>query len=626
MSDHHNGQVSQMDVLEIKQLSSVDEMVTIESDLVTDVMICNGATSNGEIKTSKNISTEDVAGDEIADRMTSLAEENESPLSLAEFFLERFGSKLTKAFTVALLILYFTYFIGAILFSTLGSCYQEQDIMDLVQLTVVVSVLVVSFYSKEKLIGWIQKVLIPIQNFVENNSTIFKRLIVFGLVGTTVVIIIISAVNRPSNLISIIGWGILLSTLIICSHAPRKIKWRPVVGGFFLQFFMATLVLKWELGFKLFEMLGSLFTKFMNYSLHGAVFVFGSTTQHFFAFQVLPVIVFFSTIITLLYYLGIMQVIIEKIAWFMKFTVGTTGAESLCAAGNIFVGATEAPIMIRPFLADMTNSELHAVMVGGFATIAGGVMAAYIMNGVPAAYLITASVMNAPASLAVSKVIHPELSKSKIASIRSIMQEKQPYNNLLHAAASGASAAISLVANIAANLIAFVSLLYIANAVVSWFGSFVCLPELNFEMICGYVLRPLVFTMGVEWQDTGHVAELIGIKTFINEFVAYSKLADMIKSRQQCLQGEVLSVRSEIIATFALCGFANFGCIGVQLGGLGPMAPSRLVDMTKLAISAMFGGLVTNLMSACLAGLLIDDMFSNTTSCNLTTALTNTTF
>ncbi|KAH9500976.1 hypothetical protein Btru_069385 [Bulinus truncatus] len=546
--------------------------------------------------------------------------EEEEPKSLFGFVLEKLGPRSKKVLAVTSLLLYVTFFITAILLSTLGTCYDEQDVLPLVYLTVTVSLFLVTVYAKDKVIGWLrQRVAAPVEKFVKKHLTIFQWLLILLLALSVLAVILVSAVSRPHNLVSLIGWSILLVLLVTFSRAPRKIIWRPVIGGFLLQFFMAALVLKLEFGFRLFKIIGDLFKKFMDYSEYGSSFVFGSTSEHFFAFKVLPVIIFFSTVITILYYLGVMQVVIEKIAMFMKFTVGTTGAESLCAAGNIFVGCTEAPIMIRPFLAEMTNSELHAVMVSGFATIAGGVMAAYIMNGVPAAYLITASVMNAPASLAVSKVIYPELGRSRIGKIKTMMNEQQQYNNLLHAAASGASAGISLVANIAANLIAFVSLLYIANGVVSWFGAFVCLPDLTFELICGYILQPLVFTMGVQWQDAGHIAQLIGIKTFINEFVAYNKLSDMMKTRSLCGHGDVISARSEIIATFALCGFANFGCIGVQLGGLGPMAPSRLVDMTKLAVSAMFGGLITNLMSACLAGLLIGEL-SNEISCNVTTS------
>nr|KAG5697322.1 hypothetical protein BaRGS_004988 [Batillaria attramentaria] len=258
--------------------------------------------------------------------------------------------------------------------------------------------------------------------------------------------------------------------------------------------------------------------------------------------RVLPVVVFFSCVITMLYHLGVMQAVISKIAFVMRCTLGTTAAESLCAAGNIFVGQTEAPILIRPFLSVMTKSELHAVMVGG------------------------------------------------------------QYRNILEAAAAGASQSIALVANIAANLIAFLALLAFVNATLAWFGAFVCLPNLSFESICHYLLMPVVYLMGVRWEDAGHVAELIALKTFLNEFVAYEKLSEFINARLTCDDSiHILSPRSEIIATYALCGFSNLSSIGIMLGGLGPMAPQRVGDMAQIVVSALFGGVVACLITASVA-------------------------
>ncbi|RUS70132.1 hypothetical protein EGW08_022103 [Elysia chlorotica] len=235
--------------------------------------------------------------------------------------------------------------------------------------------------------------------------------------------------------------------------------------------------------------------------------------------------------------------------------------------------------------------------------------------------------MNAPTALAVSKLLYPELGHSKLEKLKETIKEKQPYNNVIEAAAAGASSAISLVANVAANLIAFVALLYFFNSIVAWFGAFVCLPNLSFEIICSYLFMPLAYLMGVEWKDAGIVAELIGIKTFLNEFIAYDKLSVFITNRIECLPGTVLSVRSEIIATYALCGFANLSSIGIQLGGLGSMAPNRLGDLAQLAVTALLGGICTNLMTACVAGLLVVDTHIAPTclGVNTTAAIVNTT-
>ncbi|CAG5123478.1 unnamed protein product, partial [Candidula unifasciata] len=520
--------------------------------------------------------------------------------SIIEIMKQKYGHILTRIVYVVLAALYTTFFTSAIVLSAMKVC--GHDVRPLIYLTVAVLVIIIAWFVKSKFRSEIKAAVItPAERIMQQYWYILKWILSVTPVLGIIAIVVTTALKQPSNLMSLVGWTFCAVLLLVCSRAPRKVNWRPVLGGFALQFYFAALILKWDKSYELFNTIGDMFTKFLSYSDYGATFVFGNLDDHFFAFKVLPVIIFFSCVITMLYYLGVMQAVISKIAFVMRVTLGTTAAESLCAAGNIFVGQTEAPIMIRPFLSIMTRSELHAVLVAGFATIAGGVMAAYILKGVSATHLITASVMNAPAALAVSKLLYPELGHSQIANMKKAIQEKQPFNNVVEAAAAGASAAISLVANVGANLIAFVALLYFANSLISWFGAFVCFPELSFEVICSYALMPLAYIMGVEWKDAGAVAKLIGIKTFLNEFVAYDSLAKMIKERTECSGGSVLSVRSEIIATYALCGFANLSSIGIQLGGLGPMAPNRLGDLAQIAVSALFGGIITNLMTACIA-------------------------
>ncbi|PVD30725.1 hypothetical protein C0Q70_10000 [Pomacea canaliculata] len=431
--------------------------------------------------------------------------------------------------------------------------------------------------------------------------------------------------KNPENLLSLAGLAIFISLLLISSAFPSKVNWRPVIGGFILQFYFATLILKWDVGYKVFKTIGEGAQKFLSYTDSGSVFVFGEKYRdHFFVMQVLPVMVFFSCVTTILYHLGIMQAIISKMAFVMHFTLGTTAAESLCAAANIFVGLTEAPIMIRPFLPLMTKSELHTVMVGGFATIAGGVLAAYIQFGIPPEHLLCASVMNAPCALAVSKLLYPETKKSKISQVNVIVQTKREYRNLLEAAAAGASLSIALVANVAANLIAFIALLAFVNAAMGWFGAFICYPDLSFQKICRYLLMPVVYLMGVRWEDAGEVAEMVGLKTFLNEFVAYKKLAELIKAKKECIPDQpFLSQRSVTIATYALCGFANLSSIGIMLGGLGPMAPDRVKDMAQIVFRALCGGVVVCLITASIAGLLVvEPPWDHQTSCNASQSAT----
>jgi nucleoside transporter len=262
--------------------------------------------------------------------------------------------------------------------------------------------------------------------------------------------------------------------------------------------------------------------------------------------------------------------------------------------------------MVKPFIGDMTRSELHAVMTGGFATIAGGVLAAYVSFGVSASALISASVMSAPAALAVSKLLYPETELSPTRDAKNIKIAVGPEGNVVEAAASGAAAAVGLVGNIAAMLIAFLSLVAVLDAILGWLGGMVDLPTLSFKLICSYVLTPAAWLMGVDAADCQKVGALLGEKTFINEFVAYLSLSDLIKNKATG-EGDTISLRSEVIATYALCGFSNVGSIGIQLGGLIPLAPHRAADIAALGVRAMLAGTVACFMTACVAGILFDE-------------------
>ncbi|CAM9410900.1 solute carrier family 28 member 3 [Lampetra fluviatilis] len=414
-----------------------------------------------------------------------------------------------------------------------------------------------------------------------------------------------------NQLIPFGGLIMLILIMFICSKHPTRVKWRPVLWGVGIQWVFGIIILRTEAGLDAFEWLGSQVQTFLDYTDAGSKFVFGDLyTDHFFAFKVLPIVIFFSMIMSMLYYVGFMQWLILKVGWVMQITMGTSPTESLVAAGNIFVGQTESPLLIRPYLADLTLSEIHSVMTSGFATIAGSVLGAYISFGVPAAHLLTASVMSAPAALAISKVFWPETQKSKFKVKGSLKLEKGTESNLVEAASHGASASIPLVANIAANLIAFLALLAFINAILSWLGGMFNYPDLSFELICSYVFMPLAFMMGVDWADAFMVAELLGVKTFFNEFVAYERLSLLIKARTdgspEYVDGvkQYMSLRSEAIATYALCGFANLGSIGIMIGGLSSMAPQRRGDIAKCAVRALISGTVACFMTACIAGIL----------------------
>lgn len=308
--------------------------------------------------------------------------------------------------------------------------------------------------------------------------------------------------------------------------------------------------------------------------------------------QVLPTIVFFSAFISVLYYLGIIQTLIQEIAKFMSWSMKTTGAETLSCSGNIFVGQTEAPILIKPYLKKMSNSEIHAVMTGGFATIAGGVFAGFVAMGIDASYLISASVMSAPAALMLSKIFYPETDNSKTTG-EVEMPDEQISDTLIGAAAQGTGDGLSLALNVGATLLSFIALIKVVDM-----GLGAISPSLNLNIIFGSVFQYLAFVLGVSPEDMQAVGSLLGNKIAINEFVAYGNLAELIKNN-------AISERSQAIATYALCGFANFSSIGIQIGGISPMAPERKSDIASLGFSAMWAGAFASWMTAAIAGMFI---------------------
>ncbi|XP_061199891.1 solute carrier family 28 member 3 isoform X1 [Neopsephotus bourkii] len=420
-----------------------------------------------------------------------------------------------------------------------------------------------------------------------------------------------TAKQGSHQLISFGGLVLYVLLMFIFSKYPTRVAWRPVFSGIGMQFILGLLILRTKVGFDVFNWLGIQTQTFLEYSDTGAKFVFGEKyMDHFFAFKVLPIVVFFSTVMSMLYHIGFMQWLVGKVGWIMQIFMGTTPVESLVAAGNIFVGQTESPLLVRPYLPYITKSELHAVMTAGFSTIAGSVLGAYISFGVSASHLLTASVMSAPASLATSKLFWPETEKPMVT-LSGLRVAKGESKNLLEAASQGASTSILLVANIAVNLISFLALLAFLDSALSWVGSLFDYPQLNFENICAYVFMPLSFMMGVDWEDSFIVGGLLGYKTFFNEFVAYKRLSQLIHNREKggsmYINGvkQYLTVRSEVIATYALCGFANFGSLGLVIGGLTSIAPSKKTEIAGGAFRAMIAGTVACFMTACVAGMLI---------------------
>lgn len=422
-----------------------------------------------------------------------------------------------------------------------------------------------------------------------------------------------------ARLMGVVGMATMIGIAWAISYNRRAVRWQLVAYGVLLQVALGIVVLKTPLGRDLFTAANTVVLKLLSFQEAGARFVFGNLTQNSiqlsgggqglvqtgaaFAFNVLPTIIFFSALMSVLYYLGVMQGVVKAIAWGMQKTLRTSGAETLSAAGNIFLGQTEAPLLIRPFVGKATESELLTIMVGGFATVAGGVMAAYVamLSGYfpdIAGHLLTASVMNAPAGLLLSKIILPE-SGEPVTRGTLRMDVEKPGANVIEAAAGGAAVGVQLAINVAAMLMAFIGLIALLNFGVGWVGGWLGHPELSLQVILGTLLRPLAFLMGVPWTDAGTVGSYIGIKTVLNEFVAYSAFAE------QLAHGAALSPRAVVITTYALLGFANFSSIAIQIAGIGGLAPERRADLSRLGLRAMIGGNLAAFMSASLAGMLV---------------------
>jgi CNT family concentrative nucleoside transporter len=414
------------------------------------------------------------------------------------------------------------------------------------------------------------------------------------------------------RLVSALGFVVFLAIAYIFSTNRRAVRWRTVAWGIALQVAVAVFIIKTPLGFSIFSFVGTLVGKFLDFSDGGARFVFGDKfTDHFFAFKVLPTIIFVSSAMTLLYYFGVLQRVVQGIAWVMMKSMRTSGAESLCGAANIFVGQTEAPLFIRPYVPGLTQSELHAVMTGGLATIAAGVMAVYISFGVPAVHLIAASVMAAPMALVVSKLMFPEDGEPETSgSARA--QVERPWVNPVDAAASGAVDGMKLALNVAAMLIAFLAILALVNALLGWGGGLAGMPELSLEWIFARVFSPVAWLLGVPWPDCGGVGVLLGKKIALNEFIAYADMKVLIDNAKTIATGgalagslPVLSSRATVLATYALCGFANISSIAIQIGGIGGIAPNRQHDLARLGVRALVAGTLTNFANACIAGILL---------------------
>ncbi|MGX7594618.1 NupC/NupG family nucleoside CNT transporter [Planococcus plakortidis] len=399
-------------------------------------------------------------------------------------------------------------------------------------------------------------------------------------------------------------WGIfgiivVLGIAFLFSDGKKSIKPRTILGGLAIQITFAFMVLEWEFGRNALLGLSRGVQNIINYAGEGIAFVFGpaADTEGFgfvFAFQVLTIIIFFSSLISVLYYLNIMQWIIRLLGGALSKLLGTSKAESISAAANIFVGQTEAPLVVRPFLPNMTKSELFAVMTGGLASVAGSTLAGYALLGVPLEYLLAASFMAAPAGLIMAKIMIPE--QEEIEEKEFVMEKDDRSVNVVDAAARGASDGLQLALNVGAMLLAFIALIALLNGVLGGIGGWFGTDNITIQGILGFIFAPLAFAIGVPWEEAVQAGSYIGQKLVLNEFVAYTAFAPEIAN---------LSPKTVIIVSFALCGFANFSSLAILLGGLGAMAPSRRPDIARLGMRAIAAGMLASLLSAAIAGMFV---------------------
>jgi CNT family concentrative nucleoside transporter len=396
------------------------------------------------------------------------------------------------------------------------------------------------------------------------------------------------------RLIPVLGIVVILAAAVLFSKNRRAIPWRAVGIGLTLQFLMALFVLRTGIGYRLISVVSSAFVKVLNCSFAGSEFVFGDLGKHqgslgfVFAFQALPMIIFVASLMSILYYLRIIPMLVVMTGKAMMKLLGTSGAESLEVAASILMGQTEAPLVIRPYLAALTESELMTIMTAGMAHIAGSVFGAYVLFGAEARHLLTAVVMTAPGTIVIAKMLVPETGHPQTSGDVKLIEEGKPIN-LLDAASRGVSDGLHLALNVAAMLIAFVALISLINLGLG-------AAHTSFQSLLGYPLAPVAWLLGVPWKDATVIGNLMGTKVVVNEFVAFSMLGP--------LKGHIAQ-RSFTIATFALCGFANFSSIGIQIGGIGALAPTRKQDLARLGFRALLAGTLANYMAAAIAGLLL---------------------
>ncbi|XP_038217725.1 solute carrier family 28 member 3 [Zerene cesonia] len=430
----------------------------------------------------------------------------------------------------------------------------------------------------------------------------FRLLVFIVVIGAIALFLYFDTRDSPERLISLSGLAFLLLMGFLFSAHPGRINYRSVIVGLLIQFLFGVMFIRWDTGRYALQCFSDKVATFLSYGVDGASFVFGDLlvrTEQVFAFSTLPVIFFFSMLVEVLFFWGALQWFCVKLGHLLRVATGTTVCESVIAVGNIFLGMSESALLIKPYLPLLTPSELHVVLSSGFATVSGTILAAYIGFGASPAHLVTASVMSAPAAVCYAKLLLPETRRS-LTRVDNIQPVERQDQSALSAATRGATNGISLILNIIANLVAFVAAIAFLNGVIGYCGGLLGLPDLNLEWLLGKIFIPLCWMMGVPWEECEYVGSLIGLKTVVNEFVAYQRMGEMKREG-------LLSARSELIATYALCGFTNPSSAGIMLGAISAMAPHQRETLSSLLVRAFFTGCGICFMTASIAALLMPE-------------------
>lgn len=447
-------------------------------------------------------------------------------------------------------------------------------------------------------------VLRPIEMLVRRNGTILKYIFIPAIAIGIIFYLAFEVVKDVRQLQSLSGVIAFVLLLYMFSMYPDRINWRPVIWGFFLQFVMGVIVLRWKHGYNAVKWLSDRITQFINYSNEGAAAVFGDPFLlfHPFVFVGMPMLIYVGAVMSILYYFGLTQRVAGKVGWLMQLTLGTTAVETLSVSANIFLNGMDTMLMLRPYLDRLTRSEFHCFLVGNHATVAGFAFAIFVLMGAPPQHLLSAAVMSAPAAIAISKLSYPEIEESTTKTQKDVEVEKSSETNVMEAAANGAGIAGKTAMAVVVNMLAFVSMLGFVNATLAWLGNRVGIVQLSFQKICSYLLYPVSIVMGIEPSDAKEVGSLLGFKVFTSEILAYQELGDSIANNR-------LSTRSAAIATYALCGFSGFANLAIAVGVWNAVCPSKTREMARQMMRAVVNANIACFMTACTAGLLYNPEF-----------------